>query len=91
MYQLAGRLLPGGKHLDGNYLLAQNEICQCPKGAQTFLAYTLVSDVVDLIMQVFERDLAVFGFFATLGRSTRAYLAAKGVSDSEESLSSLLR
>ena len=66
-------------------------MCQCLKGALSFLAYTLMSNVVDLIMQVLERDLAVFGFFATLGRSTRAYLAAKGVSDSEESLSSLLR
>lgn len=36
-------------------------------------------------------DLAVFGFFAVLGRNTRAYLASKGVSDSEESVESLLR
>ncbi|KAG0557311.1 hypothetical protein KC19_11G119200 [Ceratodon purpureus] len=42
-------------------------------------------------VEVLEKDLAVFGFFATLGRSTRAYLASKGVSDSEESLASLLR
>jgi hypothetical protein len=42
-------------------------------------------------MQVLERDLAMFGFFAALGRSTSAYLAAKGVRDSEESISSLLR
>jgi hypothetical protein len=42
-------------------------------------------------MQVLEMDLAVFGFFAALGSSTSAYLAAKGVRDAEESLSSLLR
>jgi hypothetical protein len=40
---------------------------------------------------VLEMDLAVFGFFAALGSSTSAYLAAKGVRDAEESLSSLLR
>lgn len=38
-----------------------------------------------------EKDLATFGFFVALGRSTRAYLAGKGVGDSEESLASLLR
>jgi hypothetical protein len=42
-------------------------------------------------MQVLEMDLAVFGFFAALGSSTSAYLAAKGVRDAEESLSILLR
>lgn len=42
-------------------------------------------------LQVLEMDLAVFGFFAVLGRNTRAYLASKGVSDSEESVESLLR
>ncbi|CAM6050274.1 unnamed protein product [Sphagnum compactum] len=42
-------------------------------------------------VEVLERDLAMFGFFAALGRSTSAYLAAKGVRDSEESISSLLR
>lgn len=42
-------------------------------------------------IEVLEMDLAVFGFFAVLGRNTRAYLASKGVSDSEESVESLLR
>jgi hypothetical protein len=42
-------------------------------------------------IEVLEMDLAVFGFFAALGSSTSAYLAAKGVRDAEESLSSLLR
>ncbi|CAN5957392.1 unnamed protein product [Sphagnum jensenii] len=41
-------------------------------------------------IEVLEMDLAVFGFFAALGSSTSAYLAAKGVRDAEESLSSLL-
>ncbi|CAM6050673.1 unnamed protein product [Sphagnum compactum] len=42
-------------------------------------------------IEVLEMDLAVFGFFAALGSSTSAYLAAKGVRDAEESLSSLFR
>jgi hypothetical protein len=53
-----------------------------------FLAFSLT---FGWYLQVLEKDLAVFGFFATLGRSTRTYLASKGVSDSEESLASLLR
>nr|XP_024356431.1 uncharacterized protein LOC112272673 isoform X2 [Physcomitrium patens] len=42
-------------------------------------------------IEILEKDLAVFGFFAVLGRRTRAYLASKGVSVSEESLENLLR
>lgn len=37
------------------------------------------------------QDLGLFGFFVALGRSTRAFLASRGVGDSEESLASLLR
>lgn len=42
-------------------------------------------------MQDLQKDLGLFGFFVALGRSTRAYLASRGVGDSEESLASLLR
>lgn len=62
------------------------------KISRKFLFCILNSEWLSFLkVQVLERDLAVFGFFATLGRSTRAYLAAKGVPDSEESLASLLR
>lgn len=50
-----------------------------------FLSY-LKKGVQDL-----QQDLGLFGFFVALGRSTRAYLASRGVGDSEESLASLLR
>eukprot|EP00897_Mesotaenium_endlicherianum_P007910 jgi/Mesen1/7147/ME000037S06505 len=40
--------------------------------------------------EVLEGDLAVFGFFAALGRSTRAFLAAKGV-EPDEAAATLLR
>lgn len=42
-------------------------------------------------MQDLQKDLGLFGFFVALGRSTRVYLASRGVEDSEESLASLLR
>jgi hypothetical protein len=42
-------------------------------------------------MQDLQKDLGLLGFFVALGRSTRAYLASRGVGDSEESLASLLR
>jgi hypothetical protein len=43
-------------------------------------------------MHVLEReDFVMFGFFTGLGRSTSAYLAARGVRDMEESLSRLLK
>jgi hypothetical protein len=43
-------------------------------------------------MHMLEREYFVmFGFFTGLGRSTSAYLAARGVRDMEESLSTLLK
>lgn len=42
-------------------------------------------------MQDLQKDLGLFGFFVALGRSTRTYLASRGVGDSDESLASLLR
>jgi hypothetical protein len=38
-----------------------------------------------------REDFVMFGFFTGLGRSTSAYLAARGVRDTEESLSRLLK
>ena len=42
-------------------------------------------------MQDLQKDLGLFGFFVAFGRSTRSYLASRGVGDSEVALSSLLR
>ncbi|XP_024394621.1 uncharacterized protein [Physcomitrium patens] len=64
---------------------------------QQLLCAALVREGVHLKLQVTEgiedlqQDLGLFGFFVALGRSTRAYLASRGVGDSEESLASLLR
>ncbi|KAG0625720.1 hypothetical protein M758_2G075900 [Ceratodon purpureus] len=64
---------------------------------QQLLCAALVREGVHLKLQVtdgiedLQKDLGLFGFFVALGRSTRAYLASRGVGDSEESLASLLR
>lgn len=42
-------------------------------------------------MQVLERDLAIFGFFIALGRSTQSYLAANGFDSLENPLEDLVR
>lgn len=42
-------------------------------------------------VEVLERDLAVFGFFAALGRRTQTYLSANGSVDSDERIAGLLR
>ncbi|MCO5591723.1 hypothetical protein L7F22_045715 [Adiantum nelumboides] len=40
---------------------------------------------------VLERDLAVFGFFAALGRRTQSFLSANGSVDADERVAGLLR
>lgn len=42
-------------------------------------------------IEVLERDLAVFGFFAYLGRRTWNFLSARKIVDSDEQLASMLR
>ncbi|CAD6264441.1 unnamed protein product [Miscanthus lutarioriparius] len=42
-------------------------------------------------IEVLEKDLAIFGFFIALGRSTQGYLSSKGLTDLDDSLSGILR
>ncbi|KAF8088856.1 hypothetical protein N665_0528s0014 [Sinapis alba] len=42
-------------------------------------------------IEVLERDLAIFGFFIALGRSTQSYLAANGFDSLENPLQDLVR
>ncbi|ESQ48887.1 hypothetical protein EUTSA_v10020029mg [Eutrema salsugineum] len=42
-------------------------------------------------IEVLERDLAIFGFFIALGRSTQSYLAANGFDSLENPLNDLVR
>ncbi|CAG7877863.1 unnamed protein product [Brassica rapa] len=42
-------------------------------------------------IEVLERDLAIFGFFIALGRSTQSYLAANGFDSLENPLEDLVR
>ncbi|KAJ7548160.1 hypothetical protein O6H91_07G000700 [Diphasiastrum complanatum] len=43
------------------------------------------------VTEALEKNLAIFGFFAALGRRTRSFISRKGVSKPHESLVSLLR
>lgn len=43
------------------------------------------------MLQVLERDLAIFGFFIALGRSTKSYLLTNGFDVIDESLESFIR
>ncbi|VAI87172.1 unnamed protein product [Triticum turgidum subsp. durum] len=42
-------------------------------------------------IEVLEKDLAVFGFFIALGRSTQVYLSSKSHTDSNDSVNSIVR
>lgn len=42
-------------------------------------------------IEVLERDLAIFGFFIALGRSTRSFLAANGFDKIDEPIEGLIR
>jgi len=42
-------------------------------------------------LQVLEKDLAIFGFFIALGRSTQGYLSSKGLTDLDDSLNGIVR
>lgn len=42
-------------------------------------------------IEVLEKDLAIFGFFIALGRSTQGYLSSKGLTDLDDSLNGLVR
>ncbi|XP_037464735.1 uncharacterized protein LOC119336761 isoform X3 [Triticum dicoccoides] len=42
-------------------------------------------------IEVLEKDLAVFGFFIALGRSTQVYLSSKSHTDSNDSINSIVR
>lgn len=43
------------------------------------------------IVQVLEKDLAVFGFFIALGRSTRSFLLANGFDTLDEPVEDFIR
>lgn len=43
------------------------------------------------LMQVLEKDLAIFGFFIALGRSTQSFLSANGFDVLDDSLGSFIR
>lgn len=42
-------------------------------------------------IEVLEKDLAIFGFFVALGRSTQGYLSLKGLTDLDDSLNGIVR
>ncbi|VAI75506.1 unnamed protein product [Triticum turgidum subsp. durum] len=42
-------------------------------------------------IEVLEKDLAIFGFFIALGRSTQVYLSSKSHTDSNDSINSIVR
>lgn len=42
-------------------------------------------------IEVLEKDLAIFGFFIALGRSTQAYLSSKRLTDSNDSINGIVR
>ncbi|ONM02513.1 LETM1-like protein [Zea mays] len=42
-------------------------------------------------IEVLEKDLAIFGFFVALGRSTQGYLSFKGLTDLDDSLNGIVR
>uniref|UniRef100_A0ACD5Y7Q7 Uncharacterized protein n=1 Tax=Avena sativa TaxID=4498 RepID=A0ACD5Y7Q7_AVESA len=42
-------------------------------------------------IEVLEKDLAIFGFFIALGRSTQAYLSSKHLTDSNDSINGIVR
>lgn len=44
-----------------------------------------------VVLQVLERDLAVFGFFIALGRSTQSFLFANGFENMDEPIEGLIR
>lgn len=43
------------------------------------------------MMQVLEKDLAIFGFFIALGRSTRSFLSANGFDTLDDSVDDYIR
>ena len=47
--------------------------------------------MVLLILQVLEKDLAIFGFFIALGRSTKSFLASNGFSVVDDHIESFVR
>lgn len=44
-----------------------------------------------ILMQVLEKDLAIFGFFIALGRSTQSFLSANGFDVLDDSVGSFIR
>ncbi|RLN05575.1 hypothetical protein C2845_PM13G20470 [Panicum miliaceum] len=42
-------------------------------------------------IEVLEKDLAIFGFFIALGRSTQGYLSSNGLTDLDDSLNGIVR
>ncbi|KAL6644637.1 hypothetical protein ACP70R_016245 [Stipagrostis hirtigluma subsp. patula] len=42
-------------------------------------------------IEVLEKDLAIFGFFIALGRSTQGYLSSKSITDLDDSLNGIVR
>ncbi|KAL6859075.1 hypothetical protein ACP4OV_018077 [Aristida adscensionis] len=42
-------------------------------------------------IEVLEKDLAIFGFFIALGRSTQGYLSSKSITDLDDSLDGIVR
>ena len=47
--------------------------------------------VIYFPLQVLEKDLAIFGFFIALGRSTQGYLSSNGLTDLDDSLNGIVR
>ena len=43
------------------------------------------------LLQVIEKDLAIFGFFIALGRSTQSFLSANGVSAMDNQIEGIIR
>lgn len=53
--------------------------------------YTCLIVSFHLILQVLEKDLAIFGFFIALGRSTKLFLSSNGFEVIDVPIESLIR
>lgn len=47
--------------------------------------------IIHSLLQVLEKDLAIFGFFIALGRSTQGYLSSNNLTDLDDSLNGIVR
>lgn len=56
-----------------------------------YLDWYLLCGVNTVLMQVLERDLAIFGFFTALGRRTQSFLSANSFDVIDDPLEGFVR